>query len=121
MNCNYCGQQPARIINLNGTGACDRCAQYFNTCQLCLNSMNCEFETNPDPMPKQIQQTIRQGNMVAQTVVRNQERENKFCTHCPCWNTIDACCNRQSGTCGRYDEFIPSVMPDDNFSPDADT
>ena len=95
---------------------------------MCLKSVNCEFEQNPDPMPKQIQQTIRQGNMMAQTVVKNPERINAFCAHCPCWNTLDACCNRENGTCGRYDEYIPvlieetpSTEPTETFSADAET
>ena len=121
MICNYCGREGARFINPNGTGACEQCATAFNTCNLCLKSVKCEFEQNPDPMPKQIQQTIRQGNMRAQTVVKNPERVNAFCTHCPCWNTLDSCCNREFGCCGRYDEFIPSPILDEENSVVAET
>lgn len=113
MLCNYCGQAPAHIINLEGTGACIQCAQAFNTCRICLNSINCPFETDPSPIPKQVQQTICKGNMVAQAIVRNPEREVAFCHSCPCWNIEGAYCNRECGVCGNYNEFIPSPNLDE--------
>lgn len=119
MNCNYCGQAPARIINTNGTGACDRCAQLFGTCHLCLNSVRpCEFETNPSPIPKQIQKTVRQGNVQMQTIIDNPERIEAFCHKCPCW--CDAC-GRYDGTCGSYNEYTPSPTPDEETSSDVNS
>lgn len=109
--CNYCGQYPAQVINPEGTMACKRCAGLFNTCHLCLNSTKCEFETNPSPLPKQVQQTIRQGNVQMQTVIKNPERIQLCCTGCPCWNAVDACCNREYETCGSYNEYMPSPIP----------
>jgi hypothetical protein len=103
--CNYCGLKPARIINPEGTGACEQCAPFFNTCYLCTNNALCEFETNPSPIPKQVQQVIRQGNITAQAVIRNPEREEAFCTACTCWNGY---CSRQFGCCGNYNEYIPN-------------
>jgi hypothetical protein len=72
-------------------------------------------------MPKQIQQVVRQGNMTAQVMIMNPERVNKFCAHCPCWNTLDACCNRECGCCGNYDEFTPSPILDEENSVAAET
>lgn len=113
MKCNYCGREnPQLILNLfDGDRIltmCPNCAQYCNTCGLCNHVRYCKFETNPSPLPKQVQQVIRQGNMQIQTVVKNPERIQAFCTTCPCWNTENQCCGREFGVCGKYDEFIPS-------------
>lgn len=72
---------------------CNRCNELLNTCQLCERARFCEFETNPDPMPKVVMKTMHQGNMVMQTQVKNEERIKKFCHSCPCWlgDGIDAC------------------------------
>ena len=113
MNCNYCGQQPATIINPEGTGACSRCAQAFNTCNLCMNSLKCEFETNPSPLPKQVSKIIRQGNMVMQTVIPNPERIKVLCVSCPCYSEDPFICKRAvAGTCGNYNEYIPNPSPE---------
>ena len=107
LDCNYCGRFASTIINQDGTGACKQCASLFGTCGMCLNSVNCEFQTNPSPLPHQVQQVVRQGNMTMQTVVQNPERVQAFCIPCMCWNSIDNCCNRQSNTCSNYNEYIP--------------
>lgn len=108
MECNYCGQAKARVINQNGTGACDRCAQLFGTCNICVNSLNCRFETDPSPLPKQVQKTIRQDNMIMQTVIPNPERIKLCCSGCPCTDEeLTACWRRAAGTCGNYNEWIP--------------
>lgn len=72
---------------------CQSCHSLLNTCQVCSNVRHCEFETNPDPMPKVVMQTIRQGNAVMQMQVKNEERVKKFCHSCRCWmaDGIDAC------------------------------
>ena len=112
MKCEYCGREnPQYILTRYAEDrivlTCPNCAQFFNTCRLCSHAQFCEFETNPSPLPKQVQQTIRQGNMIAQTVVRNPDRIKAFCFECPCWNTENQCCGREFGTCGRYDEYVP--------------
>lgn len=117
MDCNYCGQMPITVLNEDGTGACARCASLFGTCSMCLNSINCEFETNPSPLPKQVMQTIRQGNMVVQTVVPNPERIKAFCTSCHCYNADPPMCLRQFGTCGKYNEYTPSPQPVEENAP----
>lgn len=112
MKCNYCGRDEANILCLRDEVCyfmCDQCAQYCNTCGLCNQVRYCEFETNPSPIPKQVQQTIRQGNMVVQTIVKNPERIQAFCVPCQCWNSENQCCGREFGTCGRYDEYVPET------------
>ena len=67
------------------------CAKALNTCQTCANSHICEFDTNPDPMPKIVMQTVRQGNMTMQTQVRNPSRVEKFCKECFCFDPNFGC------------------------------
>jgi hypothetical protein len=68
-------------------------------------------------MPKQVMQTIRQGNIVMQTVVPNPERIKAFCTNCGCYNADPPMCLRQFGTCGQYNEYIPSPTPIEENTP----
>lgn len=122
LNCNYCGRQPASIINQNGTGACPNCAQAFNTCNLCTHSLSCRFETDPSPLPKQVQQTIRQGNMIMQAIIPNPERIKLCCPGCSCYSEDPfACWRHVAGTCGNYNEYIPSPTPDEKSSPEPET
>ena len=122
MTCNYCGRQPASIINQDGTGACLNCAQAFNTCNLCTHSLKCRFETDPSPLPMQIQRTIQQGNMIVQTIVPNPERIKLCCPGCPCYSEDPFICKRAvAGTCGNYSEYIPSPNPEDFSSRDLES
>lgn len=113
MKCEYCGlENPQLIFTLfdedRVVSACPNCAQFYNTCRLCANSVNCEFETNPSPLPKQVMQTIHQGNMTMQTVIPNPERIKVLCADCPC-RSEDAtfCCKAVAGTCKNYTESLP--------------
>lgn len=116
--CNYCGQGPGKIINPVGEDdyrlMCPRCAQALNTCNFCTNAVTCAFESDPSPIPKQVAQTIRQGNMTMQTVIRNPERVKAFCFDCTCFNEEELLCRRENGWCSSYNEYIPSPRIDDN-------
>lgn len=79
------------------------CGRALNTCSTCKHRGRCEFETNPDPMPKVVMQTVRQGNMVMQTQVRNPDRIRKFCHECPCFDPENECL-KQFNCCGKYVE-----------------
>lgn len=88
---------------------CPNCFTQVNTCNLCTYRGECDFETNPSPLPKQIQQTIRQGQMVMQTIVKNPDRIRETCQKsCKCWSDEFGCL-KQNGTCGNYKEVIPNV------------
>ena len=116
MKCNYCGRDGARILYLRDEVCyfmCEQCSQHCNTCGLCNQVRYCEFETNPSPIPKQVQQTIRKNNVQVQTIVKNPERIQLCCTSCHCWNTAEGYCNREYMTCGNYNEFIPSPISDE--------
>ena len=80
---------------------CENCAHIIPTCAGCKNSV-CEFEENPDPMPKMVMRTIQQENAVIQASMRNPEREQKFCPSCPCWDKNDNACNREFNVCGNH-------------------
>lgn len=95
--CDICGQPllGSTYVEYDGEGNllqyCKRCHQLFNTCQLCEHAIVCEFETNLDPMPKVVMKTVRQGNMMMQTQVKNEERVRKFCPTCACYDENHGC------------------------------
>ena len=58
--------------------------------------------------------TVRQGNMIAQAVVPNEERIKALCPGCPCYSEDPFICKRAvSGTCNNYNEYIPSIPLDE--------
>lgn len=77
---------------------CQECASKLSSCRLCCNTQICEFETNPDPIPKTITQQARQSNnVVMQFQVKNPERIKKFCLSCSCWNAEEEICFKEYG------------------------
>ena len=99
LRCEVCGNMmlvPGSIIEIDSEGKshqfCPRCRELLKTCQTC--SALCEFETNPDPMPKVVVKTVRQGNIQMQTQIRNPDRESKFCHSCGCYDE-ELGCKRQ--------------------------
>lgn len=110
MTCKYCGQEHVAIVNEDGTGMCNKCFSIAGTCYLCEQGTQCDFETNPINLPKQEQKTIRQGNMVMQTVVKNEARIKACCLPCICFNKENQICNKEYGTCCNYKELL-SVCP----------
>ena len=95
--CDICGNPllGSTYVEYNGDGElrqyCERCHQAFHTCQLCSDFRKCEFMTNPDPMPQVVMKTVQQGNMVVQTQAKNEERVQKFCLSCGCWDENHGC------------------------------
>lgn len=82
---------------------CDSCLHFMGSCHTCDNATDCDFESNPSPLPKIIQKQVRQGNMIASMPVRNPERVAITCKKgCPCW--IDNHCSREENnqTCKNY-------------------
>lgn len=103
--CDICGQPIVGKVDLAYIGIdddikwyelCPQCSEHWGRCLTCKSITQCDFETNPVNIPKQVQQQIRQGNMVIQTVVRNPEREKETCAkNCECWNAELGVCWRQ--------------------------
>lgn len=95
-NCKICGKP------LNGRDLvydidleevfCRKCAPFRNTCVFCINKNSCDFNTNPSPLPKQVQQTQRTGNAVMTQIVKNPERIKITCENgCPCYSSEFGC------------------------------
>lgn len=82
---------------------CSKCIESLSSCNFCHNANICEFETNPDSMPKVVIQQQRNPMGYMQTQIRNPAREEKFCHNCRCWSTEYQSCNRQFNYCGNID------------------
>ena len=76
---------------------CTQCNAKMYTCQSCDKGQECLFLTDPSPVPKVTNKTIRQGNMIMQTQIKNPEREKITCTKCQCW--IENECQKECGRC----------------------
>lgn len=120
--CNYCGrplQQSGIITPLsNGSYAlmCHNCFKHLGTCAFCSHAqLGCAFENDPSPIPKQVTQTIRQGNMVMQTVIKNPARVEALCTKCTCFDITSQFCGRDDNLCLSYREWEPSLIPDESL------
>lgn len=86
---------------------CSDCCNRLSTCDNCHNGNICLFETDPSPLPKQIQKQIRQGNMIGQTIIKNPDRVRETCMKgCPCWDTETESCNKQLRYCANIQEVI---------------
>ena len=86
---------------------CSDCGNRLSTCDNCHNGNICVFETDPSPLPKQIQKQIRQGNMFGQTIIKNPDRIAITCKkNCPCWDTETEICNKQLRYCANIQEVI---------------
>ena len=81
---------------------CANCEQHIGHCPTCQCANQCSFETDPSPLPKTVQQQIRQGNMISVTTVRNPERIRVTCQKgCQCFSEEFGCL-RQFNSCGNY-------------------
>lgn len=113
--CELCGHPVAApILDMDGDKVhiiCQNCNSAFGTCQLCGNSINCLFETDPSPIPKLIQKTIRQGPMTTVTQVVNPERVEQTCKKgCNCFSDEFGCA-RQFNTCANHNFNWGMISP----------
>ena len=86
---------------------CDRCFNEVLGCAGCENAKECLFETDPSPLPKLVQQQIRQGNSIFTTTIRNPARMDITCVKCGCYeHPTDPSklgqCLREQGWCSKY-------------------
>ena len=108
--CGVCGQiiagQALRIFeSADGTFKllCDRCKNASGTCLACVKNADCDFETNPSPIPKAVEKRFQQGPMIRVEQVPNPERIDSTCRiNCECFSEEFGCL-RQNGTCGKYE------------------
>lgn len=84
---------------------CNNCMKLLNSCHFCKNVNTCEFETNPSPLPKQVQRRIQQGTMIAVETIKNPDRIREFCQKgCPCYSE-EFECMREFNYCERIDHI----------------
>lgn len=82
---------------------CPSCDANMYTCGTCKMVTVCDFETNPVPLEKYVQQEIRQGNMVAVTTVKNPERIRETCQkNCKCFSQ-EFGCMKTNNECGNWE------------------
>ena len=86
---------------------CEQCATAVLGCAGCENAKECAFETDPSPLPKLVQQQVRQGNSVFSTTIRNPARMDITCVKCGCYeHPTDPSklgqCLREQGWCIKY-------------------
>lgn len=105
--CDYCGRSVSSIVDQEGNCSCVECYQRFYTCYMCDHAVTCEFENNPSPIPKQIQQTVQRGPMIMQTVIKNPDRVKAFCFPCKCFDQDELICLREDNWCKNYKENAP--------------
>lgn len=75
----------------------------MNTCSTCKLSNVCEFETNPSPIEKTINQQIRQGNMIMMAPVKNPKRIEETCKKfCKCYDEKNGCLRQTIQTCNSW-------------------
>lgn len=85
---------------------CQSCSDGLYSCGFCRNVNTCEFETNPSPLPKQVQQHIRQGNMVSIMTVKNPERIEITCKNgCSCYSEEFGCMRQNEYYCKGMDHI----------------
>lgn len=77
---------------------CQNCDSQWGNCQTCANTLECDYETNPINLPKQIPIQTRKGPMVINAVGRNPARVQETCAKgCVCWKNNDCWCNTNNG------------------------
>ena len=81
---------------------CPNCTKNLQKCPTCSDAGFCEFETNPDPTPKVVMQTIRQGNAIMQTQVLNPDRIKMFCQSCGCYHNELGCIKGTEFSCENW-------------------
>lgn len=96
INCGMCGAPLVGADLVYDTelekSYCRKCAPYVRTCYNCVDGNSCDFETNPSPLPKQVQMTRQVGNAVMSQVVTNPERIKITCQNgCPCYSAEMGC------------------------------
>lgn len=84
---------------------CKSCYSHLDTCATCAHQ-ECEFRTNPDPMPALVQRTAQRGGATVITQVPNPAREEKFCHTCFCWNKDESFCACSDDYCRNYKAFF---------------
>lgn len=119
-HCDFCNKpmlpQQTLLEEINGEwkAMCPNCNAAMKTCQTCLLADECLFETDPNPLPKVVTKTIRQGNAVMQAQVKNPERESAICPSCKCWNEECGCMKNFNVGCNKKVNVFSSENSSEN-------
>lgn len=102
-HCDICGKVILEGgVFYNDKLYCADCGHKLGYCTTCRHLPNCAFETDPSPVPKVIQQTVRQGNVMASMPVKNPNRTEITCKKgCCCWDDENGCL-REFNTCVKW-------------------
>ena len=104
--CALCGKPivEAGIID-GGELYCVKCGMLLGTCDTCRHMPVCTFVTDPSPVPKVIQQSVKQGNMIASMPVKNPNRIEITCKKgCECWNDEYGCMREVLRYCDAWEK-----------------
>lgn len=112
--CPICGREFPRkfgVVEVKDNDYCEiickECADKMGTCFTCKHKEGCLMSENPEHIPPYVVKTIRQGNMVMQRQVPNEELINKTCkSGCACCIPEDygsGCGRNLNSTCGNYE------------------
>lgn len=104
LSCDFCGKLIlSGGVYENGKIFCDDCGHQLGNCVTCRQHSICTFETDPSPVPKVIQQTVRKGNMTSSFPVKNPNRVEITCKKgCACWDEQNGCL-REFYSCGKWE------------------
>lgn len=102
--CAICGQPiMGHTVWFNNQVLCENCGKLIGVCQTCAERTHCDFETDSSPVPKVVQQTVKQGNMVSSFPVKNPNRTEITCKAkgCVCFDGNNGC-KRDLGSCDQW-------------------
>lgn len=87
----------------NGKLYCNNCGHELGYCSTCRHVQICTFETDPSPVPKTINQSVRQGNIMSSFTAKNPSRIEITCKKgCGCWSD-DFGCLREINSCDKWE------------------
>lgn len=103
IDCDFCGRPIlSGGVYENGKVFCNDCGHQLGNCVTCRQRVICTFETDPSPVPKVIQQTVRNGNMTSSFAVKNPNRIEITCKKdCGCWDEENGCL-REFNACNSW-------------------
>ncbi len=105
IDCDFCGKPIlSGGVYENGRIYCDKCGHKLGYCTTCRHASICSFESDPSPVLKTIQQSVKRGNMMASMSVKNPSRIEITCKKgCSCWNDEFGCLREISRSCDAWE------------------
>jgi hypothetical protein len=103
--CGKCGREVESSVWVDEVPFCEQCYLALDTCRACQAAQTCPFEQDTTVTePPIVQQTIRKGNAILSTTVKNPKRIELTCAaKCPCYSPENGCM-KEYGWCDKYAE-----------------